>query len=89
MFNLSSLQAKKPEEGYRQLSASSDNLHLQDDSVIFSVADDDDDDEERAIGRNHVRFEENVHIIGPPLRSTIESRETGTCRTLVAWRKNI
>ena len=47
MFNLSSLQAKKPEEGYRQLSASSDNLHLQDDSVIFSVADDDDDDEER------------------------------------------
>ncbi|KAL5506963.1 hypothetical protein ACEPAH_6419 [Sanghuangporus vaninii] len=54
------------------------------DPVIFSV--DDDEDEEEIVGRNtddethanksrSVRFQEEVRVIGPPLRSTMASRE--------------
>ncbi|KAH9832215.1 amino acid transporter [Rhodofomes roseus] len=52
--------------------------------VIFSVADDEDLDESSALSRadspqdtpGHVRFREDVQVIGLPLRSTFESRET-------------
>ena len=50
--------------------------------VIFSVGD---DDESSALSRvdspvdtpGHVRFREDVQVIGLPLRSTFESREAG------------
>ena len=57
------------------------------DPVIFSV--DDDEEEEGVIGRStedephtnskgrSVRFQEEVRVIGPPLRSTMASREAG------------
>lgn len=53
--------------------------------VIFSVGDDDDADESSALSRldspidtpGHVRFREDVQVIGLPLRSTFESREAG------------
>jgi sodium-coupled neutral amino acid transporter 11 len=61
---------------------------LADDPVIFSVTDD--DEEEHSALRNEngfsdeppqyqpkrsVRFQEEVRVIGPPLRSTLQSRE--------------
>lgn len=53
--------------------------------VIFSVGDDDDVDESSALSQvdspidtpGHVRFREDVQVIGLPLRSTFESREAG------------
>ena len=65
---------------------------VQDDPVIFSVEDDDDDDEEHSVLRDDiafsdqhrrhqskrsVRFQDEVRVMGPPLRSTMQSRETG------------
>ena len=57
------------------------------DNVLFSVDDGSDDDQEDELlangdghaepGRPTVRFEENVQVIAPPLRSTFQSRETG------------
>lgn len=58
------------------------------DSVLFSVDDEDDDDLRQTSaldpapspppkGSHSVRFEEDVQVIGPPLRSTLESREVG------------
>ncbi|KAI0717196.1 amino acid transporter [Cerioporus squamosus] len=57
------------------------------DDVLFSVDDgeDEDDDDDELLGepnghaepgRPTVRFEENVQVIAPPLRSTFQSRET-------------
>lgn len=66
-----------------------DSLH---EPVIFSVADDEDEVEEQSNGdayiegpgedeshdqRRSVRFQEQVRVIGPPLRSTLQSREIG------------
>ncbi|KAF9029009.1 amino acid transporter [Hymenopellis radicata] len=57
---------------------------LEDDNVVFAIDDDSDDDNERdssAIPADddgkagHVRFQNNVQVIGPPLRSTTASRE--------------
>lgn len=53
--------------------------------IIFSVVDDDDVHESSALSRvdspvdtpGHVRFREDVQVIGLPLRSTFESREAG------------
>lgn len=46
---------------------------------IFAV--EDSDDEDSALHRDRtphtVRFEDHVQVIGPPLRSTINSREAG------------
>ncbi|RPD63784.1 amino acid transporter [Lentinus tigrinus ALCF2SS1-6] len=59
--------------------------HANDD-VLFSVDDGSEDDNEDGLlasddghaepGRLTVRFEENVQVIAPPLRSTFQSRET-------------
>ena len=59
-------------------SASSEN-------VLFSVEGDDDEHETSALEDTHrrgkadqtVRFEEEVQVIAPPMRSTAESREAG------------
>ncbi|KZT70955.1 hypothetical protein DAEQUDRAFT_724705 [Daedalea quercina L-15889] len=61
-----------------------DHSHHADD-VIFSVVDDEDVDESSALSSadspvvvdtpGHVRFREDVQVIGPPMRSTFESRE--------------
>lgn len=51
-----------------------------DDPVLFSVEDDDEEHEEqpKKDRTRSVRFQEDVRIIGPPLRSTIQSREART-----------
>ncbi|KZP34694.1 amino acid transporter [Athelia psychrophila] len=63
------------------LSHSSENL-VQEDQVIFALDENEDDyaygrasheDEERP--EHNVRFQEHVQVIGPPLRSTMQSRE--------------
>lgn len=59
--------------------------------VLFSVDGDEDDHETSALEDTHrrskadqtVRFEEEVHVIAPPLRSTTQSREAGMCCTVV------
>lgn len=52
-------------------------------STIFAVDDDEDDDDEQALhssrSTHSVRFTEQVQVIGPPLRSTLASREAGVC----------
>lgn len=63
-----------------------DGEHQND--VLFSVDNDDDEEEENGHAgpdedeahdkrTRTVRFQEDVRVIGPPLRSTIASRETG------------
>lgn len=53
------------------------------DRTIFSVEDSDDEHEGTAFNtakpdnHDHVRFREEVQVIGPPLRSTLASREAG------------
>ncbi|KAF7967855.1 hypothetical protein HWV62_32864 [Athelia sp. TMB] len=62
------------------LSRSRENL-VQEDQVIFALEEDDEygrashelEFEERP--EHHVRFQEEVQVIGPPLRSTMQSRE--------------
>lgn len=53
---------------------------LGDHNVVFSV-DDDDSDEETFTSppraEHSVRFQEDVQVIHPPLRSTVASREAG------------
>lgn len=65
------------------LNHSRENL-VQEDQVIFALDEDEDEyeygrasheDEERR--EHHVRFEEQVQVLGPPLRSTMQSREAG------------
>jgi sodium-coupled neutral amino acid transporter 11 len=53
-----------------------ENLTVREDTV-FAVDDDSDDGETLLTPTPTVRFEEHVQVIGPPLRSTIQSRETG------------
>ena len=76
------------------LNGSEEDLHHpQASDVLFSAQDDDDDDYIEAsaldtveesptpkVGHS-VRFREDVQVIGPPLRSTIQSRETGALDT--------
>ena len=60
---------------------------VQDDHVLFSLDDEEeerlpspppkDNAEPRTPNGRSVRFQESVHVIGPPLRSTIQSREAG------------
>lgn len=88
MFNLSSRQAKPTEEDgdTREPLLGQGNGHALEDRVIFAVADEDEDeldhdmnsaDGEREPGERSrsVRFQEDVRVIGPPLRSTAQSRE--------------
>lgn len=66
------------------LNHSRDNL-VQEDQVIFALDEEDEDEVDDLYGRasheerpeHSVRFKEEVQVIGPPLRSTIQSRETG------------
>ncbi|KAK7472573.1 hypothetical protein VKT23_000687 [Stygiomarasmius scandens] len=53
----------------------SSNNDAPDDHVIFSVDDDSDDAGHVPKTGHTVRFQEDVQVIGPPLRSTISSRE--------------
>ena len=57
-----------------------------DENVIFAIEDDDDEPANVHPGRgsphaerpeHSVRFQEEVQVIGPPLKSTIQSREAG------------
>ena len=73
------------------LNGSQEDLHESSNSrVIFSAAGDDEDDEDyyEASALDHagspppksghsVRFNEDVQVIAPPMRSMTESRETG------------
>jgi sodium-coupled neutral amino acid transporter 11 len=60
-------------------------------NVLFSVDGDEDEHETSALEDTHrrskadhtVRFEEQVQVIAPPLRSTTESREAGMYGTVV------
>lgn len=92
MFNLGNRQTRQNGDagGYEPL-LGDPNGHVAEDSVVFSVEDDEDDDESEH-GRydedsgeapdplkrkRSVRFEDDVQVLGPPLRSTIQSREAG------------
>lgn len=83
-MNFTRSQQNGDQESSQPLLGSDRGVH--DDRVLFSL---DDDEEERIPspppkdttprtpnGRS-VRFQDDVHVIGPPLRSTIQSRETG------------
>ena len=70
------------------------SLEHEEDSenTLFSIEDDDDDvPETSALEDSHprskpdhsVRFQDQVQVIAPPLRSTIESREAGASFTFV------
>jgi sodium-coupled neutral amino acid transporter 11 len=54
-----------------------------DENVIFAIEDDDDEPTNVHSGpqterpEHTVRFQEEVQVIGPPLKSTIQSREAG------------
>ena len=65
-----------------------DGSEVADDRVVFSL---EDDDSPVHSGRNSpqnekpersVRFREEPQVIGPPLKSTMQSRETGTRSSL-------
>ncbi|KAI5117108.1 hypothetical protein M0805_008227 [Coniferiporia weirii] len=82
MFNITGRQSRPNTDGdTRQPLLDSENPR---DSVLFSVDDDEDADElihddveeTHADRTRGVRFQEEVRIIGPPLRSTVASRET-------------
>lgn len=62
-----------------------DNSEAAEDRVVFSL---EDDDSTVHSGRNSpqherpersVRFREEAQVIGPSLKSTMQSRETGAC----------
>ena len=59
----------------------SPDFYVADDRSRFSLQDSDDENEPTALGAakpdHGVRFEEEVQVIGPPLRSTLASREAG------------
>ncbi|EIN11827.1 amino acid transporter [Punctularia strigosozonata HHB-11173 SS5] len=72
-----------PDEGEARQPLLDDGEH---DNVIFNVGDDEDSDgartpdrdllhEEHSKRNGHVRFQEEVQVIAPPLRSTLTSRE--------------
>jgi solute carrier family 38 (sodium-coupled neutral amino acid transporter), member 11 len=70
-------------EHAQPLLSSTHNRDVATDSTVFSVQDFDDETEETALDSartdHTVRFQEEVHVIGPPLRSTLASREAGVC----------
>ena len=90
----SGTRSNDPESSARQplLNDSQEDLHEGTNGrVIFSAAGDDEDDEDyvEASALDHiesppaksahsVRFNEDVQVIAPPLRSMTASRETGT-----------
>lgn len=90
MLNLSKnrQQGNNADGETRQPLLGQDHDRVHEDTVVFSVDDDDDDDglhessafadeHEHAHPKRSVRFQEEVRVIGPPLRSTMQSREAG------------
>ena len=84
MIPRSAKQPGRPDEAYQLLPNNND-----DDDVLFTASDGDSDDDFQAparlpdpsahkTGGRSVRFEEDVHVIAPPLRSTAASREAGS-----------
>ena len=69
------------------LDSSREDLSTSTDSVLFSI-EDDDDKETSALEQTHprgkedhpVRFQDEVQVIAPRLRSTLDSREAGMSR---------
>ena len=70
------------------LDSADDETGHDSDSVLFSVDDDEDIEDSTLLNDaeaqtslpksgHSVRFQEDVQVIGPPLRSTFQSRETG------------
>lgn len=94
MFSQSSKQRDKNAVGDEEasqplLNGSHEDLtgeHSEDPPHLLFAAPDDEDSEGHAgrpvtprRGEHTVRFREEVQVIGPPLRSTMQSRETGAC----------
>jgi sodium-coupled neutral amino acid transporter 11 len=70
-------------ESAQPLLSSPQEDFTQDEDVVFAI-DDEDENEHSSRGSPYterpehgVRFEDEVQVIGPPLRSTIQSREAG------------
>jgi solute carrier family 38 (sodium-coupled neutral amino acid transporter), member 11 len=85
MFGQASKDQNAPDRDVREPLLNDSRQNLADNNVVFSVTDDDEEEENTALdsprnlpGSTHsVTFREDVQIIGPSLRSTIESREAG------------
>jgi hypothetical protein len=86
MIPRSAKQPGRPDEASQPLLDNDDD----DDDVLFTTADGDSDDDFQVpaqlpdpttskTGGRSVRFEEDVHVIAPSLRSTAASREAGSC----------
>lgn len=85
MFTLGNRRNTEDRSTYEPLLGEPNGNALED-QTIFSVEDEDEDfkedgsveetSEEHSNSR-HVHFEEEVRVIAPPLRSTLQSRETG------------
>ena len=84
MIPRSAKQPGRPDEASQPLLDDED-----DDDVLFTAAEGDSDDDFQVPTRlpdpstsktsaRSVRFEEDVHVIAPPLRSTTASREAGS-----------
>ena len=89
MIPRSTKQPGRPDEAYQPL------LGNDDEDVLFSGADDDSDEDIQVPARlpdpstskpsgRSVRFEEDVQVIAPSLRSTTASREAGSYITDLA-----
>jgi len=88
MIPRSAKQPGRPDEAHQPLLENNDDDD-DDDDVLFNTADGDSDDDfhiparlpdpstSRTGGRS-VRFEEDVHVIAPSLKSTMASREAGS-----------
>lgn len=83
MFARSTRESEPRREGEAGQPLLAEHESASDDRTLFAVADDEFDIEESALEtpedsrRTHsVRFDEDVHVIPPPLRSTTQSRET-------------
>lgn len=92
MFSLSNVgRQSRPNGGTGTYEPLLDDSERQN-NVVFSVDDDEDDadahgepgeDEAHEVRSKTVRFQEDVRVLGPPLRSTIVSRETGAYYFLI------
>jgi hypothetical protein len=81
MIPRSTKQPGRPDEAYQPL------LNNDDEDVLFNTSDGDSEDDfevpvglpDPLTGKRSVRFEEDVQVIAPSLRSTTASREAGSC----------
>jgi sodium-coupled neutral amino acid transporter 11 len=72
-------------ESRQPLLSGSPEDSVQDESVIFAIDDDDEPNSVHSVRgspradrpEHSVRFREEVQVIGPPMKSTIQSREAG------------